>query len=71
MILFILVIDVGINIGAIRLYTRQLFIALKHLSDLKIVHADIKLDNILCSADLKQVKLCDFGKHHHCFYLLL
>jgi serine/threonine-protein kinase PRP4 len=54
--------DVGINIGAIRLYTRQLFIALKHLSDLKIVHADIKLDNILCSADLKQVKLCDFGK---------
>ena len=47
--------DVGINIGAIRLYMRQLLIALKHLSDLHIVHADIKLDNILCSADLKQV----------------
>ena len=49
--------DVGINIGAIRLYMRQLLIALKHLSDLHIVHADIKLDNILCSADLKQVTL--------------
>lgn len=53
--------DVGINIGAIRLYSRQLFIALKYLFDLKIVHADIKPDNILCSADLKSVKLCDFG----------
>lgn len=53
--------DVGINIGAIRMYGRQLFFALKHLMDLQVVHADIKLDNILCSADLKQVKLCDFG----------
>ena len=47
--------DVGINIGAIRLYARQLFTALKHIADLRIVHADIKLDNILCSGDLKQV----------------
>jgi serine/threonine-protein kinase PRP4 len=53
--------DVGINIGAIRMYGRQLFVALKHLMDLRIVHADLKLDNILCSGDLKQVKLCDFG----------
>jgi serine/threonine-protein kinase PRP4 len=49
--------DVGINIGAVRMYGRQLFVALKHLMDLRIVHADIKLDNILCSADLKQVRL--------------
>lgn len=47
--------DVGINIGAVRLYARQLFVALKHLADLRVVHADIKLDNILCSGDLKQV----------------
>jgi serine/threonine-protein kinase PRP4 len=53
--------DVGINVGAIRLYARQLFVALKLLADLRIVHADLKLDNILCSGDLKQVKLCDFG----------
>lgn len=53
--------NVGINIGAIKLYFRQLLIALKYLADLRIVHADIKLDNILCSADLKSVKICDFG----------
>lgn len=53
--------DVGINIGAVRIYARQLFIALRYLMELKVVHADIKLDNILCSEDLKQVKLCDFG----------
>jgi serine/threonine-protein kinase PRP4 len=53
--------DVGINIRAIRLYGRQLFVALRLLQDLQVVHADIKLDNILCSEDLKQVKLCDFG----------
>ena len=53
--------DVGINIGAVRMYARQLLSALRHLADLKIVHADIKLDNILCSEDLKQVTLCDFG----------
>jgi len=53
--------DVGINIGAVRIYGRQLFYALRHLADLRVVHADIKLDNILCSGDLKQVKLCDFG----------
>ena len=53
--------DVGINIGAVRMYARQLLSALRHLADLRIVHADIKLDNILCSGDLKQVTLCDFG----------
>ena len=45
----------GINIGAVRIYGRQLFYALRHLADLRVVHADIKLDNILCSGDLKQV----------------
>lgn len=53
--------DVGINIGAVRMYAKQLFVALRLLAELRIVHADIKLDNILCSGDLKQVKLCDFG----------
>jgi len=53
--------DVGINVSAVRLYARQLFSALSLLAELRVVHADIKLDNIMCSADLKQVKLCDFG----------
>lgn len=53
--------DVGINIGAVRIYGRQLMVALRYLMELKIVHADIKLDNILCSEDFKTIKLCDFG----------
>lgn len=54
--------DVGINISSVVMYARQLLVALKHLFDCRIVHADVKLDNILCSGDLKQIKLCDFGK---------
>ena len=53
--------NVGINITAVRLYAKQLFVALRHIGDQRVVHADIKLDNILVSADLKQVKICDFG----------
>ena len=41
--------DVGINIRAVRVYGRQLFLALKLLSDCNIMHADIKPDNILVS----------------------
>lgn len=47
--------NVGINVSAVRLYARQLFVALKHIGDQRVVHADIKLDNILVSEDLKQV----------------
>lgn len=53
--------DIGIAISAVRIYGRQLMIALHHLATLRVVHADLKLDNILCSEDLKTVKLCDFG----------
>jgi len=53
--------NVGINVTAVRMYARQLFVALRHLADLRIVHADIKPDNIIVSEDLKNVKLCDFG----------
>ena len=49
--------NVGINVTAVRMYARQLFVALRHLSDLKIVHADIKPDNIVVSEDLKTVRI--------------
>ena len=52
---------VGINLSAVRSYARQLTNALQHLSRHHIVHADIKPENILVSADYSMVKLADFG----------
>ena len=51
----------GFNIGAVFLFSRQLFKALKLLKSLKIIHSDIKPDNILINSDKNCVKLCDFG----------
>ena len=53
--------NVGINIGAVQKYSRQLLVALKHLWGLRVVHADIKPDNILVSGDFRTLKICDFG----------
>lgn len=53
--------NVGINLSAVRSYSKQLMSALKHLADHRVVHADIKLDNILVSENFSVVKLCDFG----------
>jgi serine/threonine-protein kinase PRP4 len=39
----------------------QIFLALSHLRKHKIIHADIKPDNILISKDTKTLKICDFG----------
>lgn len=39
----------------------QLLLALKELKTKKIIHGDIKLENILYSADMGAVKLADFG----------
>jgi len=52
---------VGINIKSVRSYSRQLLIALRHIASLRVVHADIKPDNILVSEDFRTVQLCDFG----------
>jgi serine/threonine-protein kinase PRP4 len=39
--------DVGLNIRAVRVYTKQLFLALSLLRKCNVMHADIKPDNIL------------------------
>jgi len=54
--------DVGINIKAVRVYAQQLFLALSLLKKCKILHADIKPDNILVNESKNTViKLCDLG----------
>jgi serine/threonine-protein kinase PRP4 len=53
--------QVGINLDGVRLYALQLFVALKHLRNNNILHADIKPDNILVNEKSTIVKLCDFG----------
>jgi serine/threonine-protein kinase PRP4 len=51
----------GLSLDVVRSYGMQLFVSLSHLKKQKIVHADVKPDNILVSNDTKTVKLCDFG----------
>ena len=53
--------NVGINIKAVQAYATQLFIALRHLKNCGVVHADIKPDNVLVNESKSVLKLCDFG----------
>eukprot|EP00656_Telonema_subtile_P028666 TRINITY_DN3124_c0_g1_i10.p1 TRINITY_DN3124_c0_g1~~TRINITY_DN3124_c0_g1_i10.p1 ORF type:complete len:497 (+),score=192.89 TRINITY_DN3124_c0_g1_i10:978-2468(+) len=51
----------GINIGAVHKFAKQMFVALRHLKACKVVHADIKPDNILVNDKHNLIKICDFG----------
>jgi serine/threonine-protein kinase PRP4 len=53
--------NAGLNLEAIQSYAHQLLLALTHLHKWKIIHADLKPDNILVSESKATVKLCDFG----------
>jgi len=53
--------DVGLSLDGVGHFTAQLLVALKHLRMNKILHADIKPDNILVNEKFSRVKLCDFG----------
>jgi len=52
---------VGLSLQACKSYFLQLLSALRHLEKHRIVHADIKPDNILVTEDFSTVQLCDFG----------
>jgi serine/threonine protein kinase len=39
--------NVGLNITAVAIYAGQLLVALRHLQQCRVLHADIKPDNIL------------------------
>ncbi|XP_042482834.1 serine/threonine-protein kinase prpf4B-like isoform X2 [Macadamia integrifolia] len=53
--------NIGLNLGAVREYAKQLFIALKHLRNCGVLHCDIKPDNMLVNEAKNVLKLCDFG----------
>lgn len=51
----------GMTLLAVRSYTKQLLSALRHMLKCKIIHCDIKPDNILISQGHNAVKFCDLG----------
>lgn len=53
--------DRGMSLQAIRVYTKQLLGALRHIHQCMIIHGDIKPDNILMSAGHNVAKVCDLG----------
>lgn len=51
----------GMALPAVKAYSKQLMVAVRHMHKFSIIHADIKPDNILISENQEIVKLCDFG----------
>ncbi|KAF4738638.1 Serine/threonine-protein kinase PRP4 [Perkinsus olseni] len=51
----------GLNPKAVWSYSRQLLLGLKHMKSCKVIHADIKPDNILISKNHGHLKICDLG----------
>ena len=52
---------VGLSLTSVLSYWQQLLLALKHLEQHHIIHADLKPDNILVTEDFTTCQLCDFG----------
>jgi hypothetical protein len=48
---------VGLNVTAVAVYAAQLLVALRHLRRCRLLHADIKPDNILVNARRSKVKV--------------
>jgi len=51
----------GIQVDAVKMYARQMFVALRYMEKLNIMHADLKPDNIVVNDKYNLLKICDFG----------
>ena len=52
---------VGLNLDAVRLYARDMFVGLRFFQKNGLIHADIKPDNMLLNERKTGVKFCDLG----------
>ena len=52
---------VGLSLAGVKSYTRQIVHGLLLLKQAKLLHCDLKPDNILVTKDLRKVKIADFG----------
>lgn len=53
--------NVGLSVAAVQKFAKQMLVSLKHMRNCGVLHADIKLDNILVNDKHNMIKLCDFG----------
>lgn len=51
----------GLQLQVVREFARDIFLALRALRSIKVIHTDLKPDNLLMSLDKAGVKLSDFG----------
>jgi len=51
----------GLPLPTLHQYVRQLFLGLRALRRLRVVHADLKPDNILMTLSKAEIQICDFG----------
>ncbi|AFZ80294.1 protein kinase domain containing protein [Theileria equi strain WA] len=51
----------GLRLSCVRSFAKKLFVALWHLKKCKVMHADLKPDNILVDEGLSILKVCDLG----------
>ncbi|OQR92597.1 hypothetical protein THRCLA_08669 [Thraustotheca clavata] len=51
----------GLSLRGVKVFCKQLMFALDHLLKHRVVHADIKPDNMLLDEKQSMVKLCDLG----------
>lgn len=51
----------GLPLPTVRSYARNIFMALRALKAVDVIHSDVKPDNLLMSLDKVSVKLSDFG----------
>lgn len=51
----------GLPLPLVRTYARNIFLALRALCKINVIHGDLKPDNLLISLDKASLKLSDFG----------